>query len=70
MILGHNSELLGRNELDLLLDEQMSEREREELAGCEEVCQRFMEWDLGELVGRKEFEHVRPLLSAIVRGEP
>jgi len=62
------SELLARNELNLLLDEQMSEREREELQECEAVCRRFLEWDLNELIERKDFGSVRAQLEAIVEG--
>lgn len=66
----HVSELLSRNELNLLLDEQMSEKEREELVECEAICRRFMEWDLEELIRRREFECVRPLLAELVEGAP
>lgn len=64
------SELLSRNELNLLLDEQMSDKERDELVECEAICQRFMEWDLEGLIERREFEYVRPLLSEVVEGSP
>jgi DNA mismatch repair protein MSH5 len=62
----HVSGLLSRNELNLLLDEQMSEKEREELVECEAICRRFMEWDLEEFIGRREFGLVRGLLADIV----
>ena len=62
------SGLLARNELNLLLDEQMSERERQELQECEAVCRRFLEWDLNEFVERKDFGLARSQLEAIVDG--
>ena len=40
------SQLLVTHELDELLDEGMSEVERLDLAEAEEVCRRFLRWDL------------------------
>jgi hypothetical protein len=46
----------------------MSEKEREELLGCEAICRRFMGWDIEEFIGRREFGLVRLLLAGIVEG--
>ncbi|KAI0770485.1 DNA mismatch repair protein MutS [Fomes fomentarius] len=40
------SELLVRNEVCQLLDEDMTDEERNELEEAEEVCRRFLAWDL------------------------
>lgn len=41
-----NSELLARHELNQLLDEAMSDAERRELEEAEEICRRFLAWDI------------------------
>lgn len=40
------SELISEHELRLLLDEDMTEEERQELADAEAVFKRFLEWDI------------------------
>jgi DNA mismatch repair protein MSH5 len=60
------SELLDRNELNILLDERMTEQEKTELTQCEEICRRFLGWDLTGLVAKNSFEEVRPLLSKVI----
>ena len=40
------SQLLLNHELGRLLDEGMNEEERLDLAEAEEVCRRFLRWDL------------------------
>lgn len=52
----------------MLLDEQMSEKEREELVACETICRQFMEWDLEDLIKRRDFGVVRLLLAERVEG--
>ncbi|OJT13826.1 MutS protein -like protein [Trametes pubescens] len=49
------SELLARHELCQLLDEAMSDSERHELEEAEEVCRKFLAWDLsGERDGERK----------------
>ncbi|RDX49897.1 hypothetical protein OH76DRAFT_495372 [Lentinus brumalis] len=40
------SELLARHEVCQLLDEDMTDRERQELEEAEEICRKFLSWDL------------------------
>src|SRR5260221_2056498 len=40
------SQLLSRHELSQLLDEEMTEKEHQELEEAEIVCRRFLAWDL------------------------
>jgi len=40
------SQLLSRHELSQLLDEEMTEKEHQELEEAEVVCRRFLAWDL------------------------
>ncbi|PAV17141.1 dna mismatch repair msh5 [Pyrrhoderma noxium] len=42
------SSLLSTHNLNKLLDEEMDEHEKEELAQAESICRRFMEWNLDE----------------------
>lgn len=64
----HVSGLLQRNEINLLLDEQMSDREREELLESEAICRRFLEWDLTGFIDRGELKDCRVELANIVDG--
>lgn len=66
LTIGIDSELLNRNELNVLLDERMSEQEKAELVQCENICRRFLEWDLIGLVTNGAYEEVRPLLRKVV----
>ncbi|KAI5896843.1 uncharacterized protein SCHCODRAFT_02725125 [Schizophyllum commune H4-8] len=43
-----SSRLISTHELGQLLDEEMSEKERDELEEAEAVCRRFLAWNLGE----------------------
>ncbi|KAI0714049.1 DNA mismatch repair protein MutS [Cerioporus squamosus] len=54
------SELLARHEVCQLLDEDMRDRERQELEEAEEVCRRFLAWDLSS-TGRQR--SVREILA-------
>ncbi|KAL1668791.1 DNA mismatch repair protein MutS [Schizophyllum commune] len=42
------SRLISTHELGQLLDEEMSEKERDELEEAEAVCRRFLTWSLGD----------------------
>ncbi|KAJ7644219.1 DNA mismatch repair protein MutS [Roridomyces roridus] len=42
----HVSHLISTHELGQLLDEEMTEKEREDLADAEVVCRRFLQWNL------------------------
>ncbi|KAL1760365.1 DNA mismatch repair protein MutS [Schizophyllum commune] len=42
------SRLISTHELGQLLDEEMSEKERDELEEAEAVCRRFLAWNLGD----------------------
>ncbi|KAF8158870.1 muts domain V-domain-containing protein [Mycena galopus ATCC 62051] len=61
----HVSHLISTHELGKLLDEVMSDKEREDLGDAEAVCRRFLQWNLGdgggnvkgrlaEVLGRKD----------------
>ncbi|KAI9058149.1 hypothetical protein FKP32DRAFT_1582301 [Trametes sanguinea] len=59
----HVSQLLARHEVCHLLDEDMSEAERHSLEEAEEVCRRFLAWDLSsETQGRD-----KPVRDALTR---
>lgn len=40
------SQLMATHELGVLLDEELMDDERAELEAAEEVCRRFLSWDL------------------------
>ncbi len=44
--ISHFSELLSIHEHGRLLDEEMTEKELQDLEEAEEVCRRFLAWDL------------------------
>lgn len=46
------SELISQHEINRLLDEGMNEKEREELRAAEEICRRFLAWQLDEKDGK------------------
>ncbi|KAJ7935731.1 DNA mismatch repair protein MutS [Mycena leptocephala] len=62
----HVSHLISTHELGKLLDEEMTDKEREDLADAEAVCRKFLQWNLegdgggnvkgrlAEVLGRKE----------------
>ncbi|RDB18026.1 MutS 5 [Hypsizygus marmoreus] len=53
------SDLISAHELGILLDEEMSEKERLDLEDAEAVCRRFIAWDLDKDQG----EHVKEKLT-------
>ncbi|KAJ6477358.1 muts domain V-domain-containing protein [Mycena vitilis] len=60
----HVSHLISAHELGKLLDEEMTDKEREDLADAEAVCRKFLQWNLdgggnvkgrlAEVLGRKD----------------
>ncbi|KAJ7761594.1 DNA mismatch repair protein MutS [Mycena maculata] len=64
----HVSDLISTHELGQLLDEAMTDKEREDLEDAEAVCRRFLQWNLegdgggnvkarlAEVLGRKDSE--------------
>ncbi len=51
------SDLISKHELGQLLDEQMTEKEQEDLEEAEAICRRFLQWNLedeGERDGVKD----------------
>ncbi|KAI0688883.1 DNA mismatch repair protein MutS [Earliella scabrosa] len=63
------SELLARHEVSKLLDEDMTDRERQELEEAEEVCRRFLAWDFTSRSGRDNEPAVRDALAHILGRE-
>ncbi|KAH9889862.1 DNA mismatch repair protein MutS [Cubamyces lactineus] len=59
------SELLHKHEICQLLDEDMSDGERRELEEAEEVCRRFLAWDLS-FEGRDKGASVREVLTEVL----
>ncbi|KAI0947282.1 hypothetical protein AcV7_009742 [Taiwanofungus camphoratus] len=60
------SKLLSMHELGELLDEEMSEAERKELEEAEEVCRRFLAWNLAETGWKDEGKDVRQMLAEVL----
>ncbi|KAI0643124.1 DNA mismatch repair protein MutS [Trametes meyenii] len=60
------SELLAKHEICQLLDEDMSVPERQELEEAEEVCRRFLAWDLSEGVEGEKSASVRDKLAEVL----
>jgi hypothetical protein len=46
-----NSDLISRHEVMQLLDEEMKEDEVKDLLNAEDVCRRFLDWDLDDREG-------------------
>lgn len=61
-----SSKLLSMHELGELLDEEMSEAERKELEEAEEVCRRFLAWNLAETGWKDEGKDVRQMLAEVL----
>ena len=59
------SQLLVTHELGQLLDEGMDEEERRDLAEAEEVCRRFLRWDL-KAEAEKEDGRVKAKLGYVL----
>ncbi|KAI0755181.1 DNA mismatch repair protein MutS [Daedaleopsis nitida] len=60
------SELLARHEVCQLLDEDMTEKERHELEDAEEVCRKFLAWELSSTDGAGSQESVRDRLAEVL----
>ncbi|KAJ7147040.1 DNA mismatch repair protein MutS [Mycena crocata] len=66
----HVSHLISTHELGRLLDEEMTDKEREDLEDAESVCRKFLQWNLegdgggnikarlADVLGRKDEEHL------------
>ena len=60
---GMNSNLISNHEVVQLLDEEMTEEEVKDLLDAEEVCKRFLEWDLDDREGVEVKEKLRWVLG-------
>lgn len=56
------SEMIATGQLTRLLDEEMTDLEIEELEVSEEVCRRFMAWDMDE-----EFGDVKTKMAEVLK---
>ncbi|KXN88301.1 hypothetical protein AN958_07760, partial [Leucoagaricus sp. SymC.cos] len=57
------SELVSQHEINQLLDEGMNEGERKELEAAEEVCRRFLAWQLDEKDGKTTKDKLAEILG-------
>ncbi|KAF8608257.1 hypothetical protein BDV93DRAFT_486860 [Ceratobasidium sp. AG-I] len=57
------SDVMSRNEIGLLLDEEMTEEETNELEVCAEVCKRFVGWKMSSEDGVSVKERLRQVLA-------
>ncbi|KZT73910.1 hypothetical protein DAEQUDRAFT_702916 [Daedalea quercina L-15889] len=70
------SQLLATHELGQLLDEEMSDAERRDLEDAEEVCRRFLTWNLvrdgdgGDALGADPRGDVRQMLAEVLGRQP
>lgn len=62
------SKLLSTHELGQLLDEEMSEDERKDLEDAEDVCRRFLAWDLSR--DDEKGRSVRQVLADVLGRSP
>ncbi|OCH92840.1 hypothetical protein OBBRIDRAFT_725988 [Obba rivulosa] len=60
------SQLLSSHELGRLLDEEMTEEERKELEQAEDVCKKFLAWDLDRQLEDREGKSVKEVLAVIL----
>jgi DNA mismatch repair protein MSH5 len=58
-----SSDLLSRHELNQLLDEEMDEKERGELKAAEDICRRFLAWQLDERDGKSTKDKLAEILG-------
>ncbi len=58
-----SSDLISRHELNQLLDEKMDEKEREELKVAEDICRRFLAWQLDEQDGKNTKDKLAEILG-------
>ncbi|PVF94626.1 hypothetical protein CPB86DRAFT_808461 [Serendipita vermifera] len=61
----HVSELLIRNDIGALLDEQLSEGEKQDLVDAEAICRRFLQWDVSTLIHSRTWNGIRDHLVSI-----
>ena len=57
------SELISSHELGQLLDEEMTDQEKRDLEESEEICRRFLQWDLRADMGIDVKEKLREVLG-------
>lgn len=57
------SELISQHEITRLLDEEMNGREQEELKAAEEICRRFLAWQLDERGGKNAKDKLAEILG-------
>ena len=60
------SHLLSIHEWGKLLDEEMNEQEHQELAEAEEVCRRFLAWNLEEQSRGRGYRNIKEGLTAVL----
>ena len=61
-----SSSLISTHNITRLLDEEMKPEEVDDLAQAEEVCRRFMEWDLSDATGLDTVEAVKAKLAEVL----
>ena len=61
-----SSSLISTHNITRLLDEEMKSEEVDDLAQAEEVCRRFMEWDLSDATGLDTVEAVKAKLAEVL----
>jgi DNA mismatch repair protein MSH5 len=57
------SELISQHQLSQLLDEGMNEKERDELKAAEDICRRFLAWQLDERDGKNAKDKLAEILG-------
>ncbi|KAJ3574002.1 hypothetical protein NP233_g2059 [Leucocoprinus birnbaumii] len=60
---GYVSNLISQHEINKLLDEVMNEKEKEELKAAEEICRRFLAWQLDERDGKSVKDKLAEILG-------
>ncbi|EFI27156.1 DNA mismatch repair protein Msh5 [Coprinopsis cinerea okayama7 len=65
----HVSNLISQHEIVQLLDEEITEKEKEDLLDAEAVCKRFLEWDLDDHEGVDVKARLRWVLGMVEEGQ-
>ncbi|KAF9452964.1 hypothetical protein P691DRAFT_659812 [Macrolepiota fuliginosa MF-IS2] len=60
------SDLISQHELNQLLDEEMGEKERSELKAAEDICRKFLAWQLDEQDGKSTMDKLAEILSRLL----
>lgn len=58
-----SSDLISQHELNQLLDEEMGDNERSELKAAEDICRRFLAWQLDERDGKSTKDKLAEILG-------